>query len=56
MFKKLYTSLELNIAPGTNLKSLGLTEYKFKDTTYYLFEGTSRMVGDLPLTKAEKAS
>ena len=48
-FKKLFTSSDLKVREiDKDPKHYGITVYPYKDTTYYLFEGTPAMLAELP--------
>lgn len=48
-FKQLFSENELALTGEENLKKLGLTKHEALGRVYYVFEGTPRMLRELPI-------
>lgn len=48
-FKQLFRETDLTLTGKENLKKLGLSRYEALGTVYFVFEGTYRMLRELPL-------
>lgn len=51
-FKQLFSEKDLALTGKENLEKLGLTKHEALGKVYYLFEGTGRMLRELPFATA----